>query len=137
MRIQRLLRTLAFAHALTRTTLASSLALSPSRVATSWLGEDVSAPGGRIVLNAFAIRDFLIGCSTLYSLRRGLPVRRIFLAGIAIELVELASTLSLQNELDEASPEIWNALALVGVIGGAILALGLDDEAQRQLAKAR
>lgn len=80
------------------------------------------------------MRDFLIGLATFHSLRNGLPVRRWFAFGILIEGAELLSTLAHPEDLDGASPEFWNAMGVVGVLGGALLALGLDDEAQRRLA---
>ena len=130
MTFQRMLRTLAFAHSSTRMVLAAGLAVSPGALGRSWLGSGVGSAGGRVALEAMAVRDFLIGLATFDALRNGRPVRRWFAFGVLIEGAELVATMARSDELDGTHPEIWNALGLVGVLGGAVLALGLDDRAE-------
>ena len=135
MTFQRLLRALAFAHSSTRMTLGVALAVSPGAVGRSWLGGGVGSGGGRVALEAMAVRDFLIGLATFHSLRKGLPVRRWFAFGVLVEAAELIATVGRADELDGTDPELWNALGVLGVVGGAVLALGLDDRAQEELAR--
>ena len=93
------LRTLAVAHAATRTALGLALLLAPRKAAEPWLGVGVARAGGRTAQNAFAVRDAAIGVGLLWSLHRGDRVRHWFRLGVAFEAIDSGATYIRRREL--------------------------------------
>ena len=125
---QPLVRSLAFAHAGTRTAIGLSLLLVPSRTARPWLGHGVEAGGGRVALHAFAVRDAAIGLAILRGLLRREPVRHWFRLGLGLELVDSGATVRYRRQLPEGrEPDAWALLGAAGLVGGAVIALLLEE----------
>ena len=127
-RLQPLLRGAAVAHAGTRTLIGASLLAAPGRW-RPWFGDVVDEGGGRVALQALGIREVVIGTGILHGLARRTPVRAWFALGVLLEVVDAGSTMRNRDRLPDGSGA--DALALFGAsgaIGGALLALLLDDE---------
>lgn len=121
-------RRLAIAHAGTRTLIGGVLLAAPSLSARPWLGEGVERGGGRVALQAFAVRDLGLGIGILRGLARNEPVRHWFCLGIAFELVDAGGTLRHRRDLpDGGVPDAWALLGLSGLVGGVIVALLLEE----------
>jgi len=118
---------MALAHALTRTAVGVGLLVSPA-AGRAWLGGSVDEGGGRVALQAFAVRDALIGLGQLHSLRKGYRVRHWFRLALAFELTDgLASMHQRRHLPDTAFPDAVALFALSGIIGGAAVGFGLDE----------
>ena len=127
--VQPWVRRLAYAHATTRVVLGSALLLAPSRSARPWLGPGVERGGGRVALQAFAIRDAALGIGMLRALARGEPVRRWFRMGLAFELVDSGATWVHRKDLPEGPvPDLWALLGGIGLAGGAVVAALLEED---------
>jgi hypothetical protein len=84
--------------------------------------------GGRVALQAFAVRDAAMGIGILYSLATGRPVRMWFRLGLAFEIVDSAATVWNRRDLPEGP--VPDAFALLGLGGRGIIdvvAVLLDD----------
>jgi hypothetical protein len=126
-RLQPTLRRLAVAHATTRTAIGAGLLVAPS-VGRPWFGPVVNDGGGRVALQAFAVRDALVGVGMLQSLRKGYRVRHWFRLALAFELVDAAATMRQRRHLpDTPFPDAVALFALAGIIGGAAVGFGLDE----------
>ena len=127
-RLQPLLRGAAVAHAGTRALIGASLLAAPARW-RPWFGDVVDEGGGRVALQALGIREVVIGTGILHGLGRRTPVRPWFALGVLLELVDTGSTMRHRDQLPSGKGA--DALALFGAsgaVGGALLALLLDDE---------
>jgi hypothetical protein len=92
------------------------------------MGPAVLEGGGRVALRAVGIREVVIGAGVLHSLAKGDPVRRWFALGLALETVDTAATLADRRHLpDDRGPDFVALLGASGFIGGALIALLLDD----------
>jgi len=126
-RLQPNLRRMAIAHAATRTAVGLGLLLAPA-TARPWLGPAVDKGGGRVALQAFGVRDALVGVGMLQSLRKGYPVRPWFRLALAFELVDAAATIQQRRHLPNTRiPDGIALFALSGIIGGAAVGFGLDE----------
>ncbi|MFL6205202.1 MAG: hypothetical protein ACJ739_07595 [Acidimicrobiales bacterium] len=126
-RLQPTLRRMAFAHAATRTVVGIGLLVSPT-AARAWVGPSADEGGGRVALQAFAIRDALIGLGQLQSLRKGYRVRHWFQLALAFELTDALATIRQRRHLpDGPLPDAVALFALSGIIGGAAVGFGLDE----------
>jgi len=118
---------MAVAHAVTRTAIGVGLLVSPA-AGRPWFGDSVDEGGGRVALQAFAVRDALIGLGQLYSLRKGYRVRHWFQLALAFELTDALATLQQRKHLpDTQFPDAVALFALSGIIGGAAVGFGLDE----------
>ena len=127
-RVQPWVRRLAWAHAATRAAIGAALFVIPSKTARPWLGAGVGRGGGRVALQAFAVRDAALGLGMLHSLATHQPVRKWFRLGLAFELVDSGATLLNRRELPEGSvPDAWALLGIGGLVGGAVVAVLLDE----------
>jgi len=118
---------MAYAHAAARTAVGVGLLVSPT-AARAWLGDSADEGGGRVSLQAFAIRDALVGLGQIYSLRRGHPVRHWFQLALAFELTDALATISQRRHLpDGPFPDAVALFALSGIVGGAAVGFGLDE----------
>lgn len=126
--LQTWVRRLAVAHAGTRMLLGGVLLAAPSLSARPWLGEGITRGGGRVALEAFAVRDLALGIGMLRGLARDEPVRHWFRLGIAFELVDAGATLRHRRDLpDGPVPDAWALLGVGGLIGGAVVAALLEE----------
>ena len=118
---------MAMAHAVTRTAIGAGLLLAPA-TGRPWFGRGIDEGGGRVALQAFAVRDALVGLGQLQALRKGNPVRDWFRLALAFELVDAAATLHQRRHLpDTRFPDAVALFALSGIIGGAAVGFGLDE----------
>ena len=118
---------MAFAHAATRTAVGIGLLASPT-AARAWLGPDADEGAGRVAVQAFGVRDALVGLGQLYSLRKGYRVRHWFQLALAFELTDALATLRQRRHLpDTPFPDAVALFALSGIIGGAAVGFGLDE----------
>jgi len=126
-RLQPTLRRLALAHAATRTAIGVGLLVSPA-VARPWFGTGVDEGAGRVALQAFAVRDALVGLGQLQSLRKGYRVRHWFQLALAFELTDALATMQQRRHLPGSRfPDAVALFALSGIIGGAAVGFGLDE----------
>lgn len=121
-------RRLAFAHAATRTALGGALLFAPKLSARPWLGEGIADGGGRVAMQAFAVRDLALGMGILRGLARDEPVRHWFRLGIAFELVDAGATVLHRQDLPEGRvPDAMALLGAFGFAGGAVVGALLDE----------
>ena len=126
--LQPWVRRLAVAHAGTRTMLGASLLFAPAATAHPWLGSGVQQAGGRVALQAFAVRDLALGLGMLRGLARGEPVRHWFRLGLTFELVDTGATIVQRRHLpDTRVPDGWALLGVAGLVGGGLVATLLDE----------
>ena len=126
-RLQPTLRRMAVAHAVTRTAVGLGLLVSPA-AARRWLGDSVDQGAGRVAVQAFGVRDALVGLGQLYSLRKGYPVRHWFQLALAFELTDALATMRQRRHLpDGPVPDAVALFALSGIIGGGAVGFGLDE----------
>ena len=126
-KIQPNLRRMAVAHAATRTAIGLGLLVAPS-LGRPWFGRGIDEGGGRVALQAFAVRDGLIGLGQLYSLRKGYRVRHWFQLALAFELTDALATMHQRRHLpDSKLPDAIALFALSGIIGGAAVGFGLEE----------
>jgi hypothetical protein len=119
---------MAWAHAATRVAVGTSLLAAPSRAGRPWLGPAADSGGGRVALQAFAVREAAIGIGLLRLLATGGPVRLWFRLALAFEVVDAAATAAQRRELpDTGFPDAVALFALSGVVGGSAVALLLDE----------
>ncbi len=126
-RAQPTLRRIAWGHALTRALVGTTLLVRP-RTGTTWLGPAVADGGGRVALDAFAVREAALGVGVLRSLALGHPVRLWFRLGVAFEVVDAVATLRQRRHLPAS--RLPGAVALFagsGAIGGIALGLLLEE----------
>lgn len=122
------IRRLAVTHAGARTVLGAALLLVPSLTARPWLGDGVTRGGGRVALQAFAVRDLVLGAGMLRALARNEPVRHWFRLGLAFEVVDAGATLRFRGDLpDGRVPDAWAVLGFAGLAGGAVVPALLDE----------
>ena len=118
---------MAVAHALTRTAIGMGLLVSPAS-GRPWFGDTVDEGPGRVAVQAFGIRDALVGVGQLYSLKKGYRVRHWFQLALAFELTDALATLQQRHHLpDTRYPDAVALFALSGIIGGAAVGFGLDE----------
>ena len=118
---------MAFAHAATRTAIGLGMLVSPA-AARRWFGTGTDEGGGRVALQAFAVRDAMVGLGMLHSLRKGYPVRDWFRLALAFELTDGLATMQQRRHLpDTPFPDAVALFALSGIIGGAAVGFGLDE----------
>lgn len=121
-------RRLAFAHAATRTALGGALLFAPRLSARPWLGDGIASGGGRVAMQAFAVRDLALGLGMLKGLARDEHVRHWFRLGIAFELVDAGATVLHRKELPEGHvPDAMAVLGAFGFAGGALIGALLDE----------
>lgn len=126
--VQPWVRRLAWAHACTRACLGLILLLAPRRTAETWLGPGVSRAGGKVALQAFAVRDAALGYGIMRGLARAEPVRHWFRVGLCFEVVDAGATLLRRRELpDTRTPDAWALLGAAGLVGGAVVAVLLEE----------
>jgi hypothetical protein len=119
---------LAFAHAATRASLGGAMLFAPRLSARPWLGEAVERGGGRVAMQAFAVRDLALGLGMLRALSRGEPVRHWFRLGVAFELVDAGATVLNRRELpDGPIPDAIAVLGAFGLGGGPVVGALLDE----------
>jgi hypothetical protein len=117
--MQRLLRRVAWGHALTRVLIGVGLLVRPA-LGRRWFGSAVDGGGGRVALQAFAVREAAVGAGQLRSLSTGRPVRLWFRLGVAFEVVDAVATMRQRRSLpDGPVPDAVALFAASGVIGGA------------------
>lgn len=81
-----------------------------------------------MALQAFAIREAALGIGMLQTLAKRQPVRRWFGLGLSFEIVDAGATLMHRGELPEGHvPDALALFALSGLVGGAAVALLLDE----------
>jgi len=120
------------AHALTRTAIGMGLLVSPA-AGRPWFGDRADEGAGRVAVQAFAVRDALVGIGQLYSLRKGYRVRHWFQLALAFELTDALATLQQRRHLpDTPAPDAVALFALSGIIGGAAVGFGLDEQAPQR-----
>ena len=116
----------AFAHAGTRVVLGAAFLVAADRVGRPWLGSAVDAPGGRAALQAFAIRDVIIGLGTMSALRHNARPRTWFRLGLLAEAIDVpAALLAARRGSGAARPEVMTIVGFFGLAGGAFLSLAL------------
>jgi hypothetical protein len=125
--LQPWLRRVAAGHAATRVAIGAALLVAPG-VTRRWLGRDVDSGGGRVAVQAFAIREAVVGIGILRALQQRQPVRHWFALGTSFEIVDAAATLRQRSTLpDGAVPDAVALFALSGIAGGGAVALLLDE----------
>jgi hypothetical protein len=118
---------MAAAHAATRAAVGITLLVAPS-LGRSWFGSAADAGGGRVAMQAFAVRDAAIGAGILHGLRRGHPVKPWFRLGLALETTDALATLVQRPHLpDTRFPDAIALFALSGIIGGAAVGFLLEE----------
>ena len=116
------------AHAVTRTAIGLGLVVSPA-AARPWFGDTVDQGAGRVAVQAFGVRDALVGVGQLYSLQKGYRVRHWFQLALAFELTDALATMRQRRHLpDTRFPDAVALFALSGIIGGAAVGFGLDEQ---------
>ena len=122
-----MLRRMAWGHGLTRALVGTTLLVRPT-AGRAWLGTGIDNGGGRVALQAFAVREAALGFGIMRSLKAGYPVRHWFRLGIAFEIVDAAATAAQRRELPSGGlPDAVTLFAASGAVGGAMLGLLLEE----------
>ncbi|MEU6582217.1 hypothetical protein [Nocardia sp. NPDC046763] len=126
-RTRALVRQAAWSQALARVAIGTGMLTAPGAVAKSWSGE-YDEDASSLPTRAFGTRDVVIGLGTLWSLRRGHPVRHWFVLGVALELVDATVTLNKRARLGRTGPpDTWELLTAAGLAGGIMVAAALRE----------
>lgn len=118
----------AFAHAITRVGIGTAFLLAPKRTVEPWVGPSYDTPAGRALLQAFAVRDILIGGAQLSALTRGSGARSLFRWGLLAEAVDVPAAMAAQKAGEVARPGVMNALGGMGLLGGVFLSVALPAD---------
>ena len=82
-----------------------------------------------MALQAFAVRDAALGYGIMRGLARAEPVRHWFRVGLCFELVDSGATLYNRRSLPAGrAPDAWALLGAAGLVGGAVVAVLLDED---------
>ncbi|WP_330181569.1 hypothetical protein OHB26_35185 [Nocardia sp. NBC_01503] len=124
---QGMVRQLAWSQALARIAIGTGMLTAPAVVSKSWSGE-YDEDASSLPTRAFGTRDVVIGLGTIWSLRRGHPVRHWFILGVALELVDATVTLNKRERLGVTGrPDTWELLTAAGLAGGVLVAVALRE----------
>ncbi|MTE12549.1 hypothetical protein [Nocardia aurantiaca] len=124
---QAMVRQMAWSQGLARIAIGAGMLTAPATVAKSWSGE-YDEDASSLPTRAFGTRDVVIGLGTIWSLRRGHPVRHWFVLGVALELVDATVTLRKRQRLGVTGrPDTWEMLTAAGLAGGILVATALRE----------
>ncbi|WP_156959751.1 hypothetical protein [Nocardia sp. BMG51109] len=127
LRAQPLVKQMAWSQGVARVLIGTSMFVAPTPVVGSWTGA-ADAAAVHLPMRALGLRDAVIGIGTLWSLRRGQPVRHWFTLGVAIELIDASVTVNKRYRLGNTGhPDAWELLTAAGLVGGVIVAAALRD----------
>ncbi|MFE3983171.1 hypothetical protein ACFXPR_01685 [Nocardia tengchongensis] len=126
-RVQGMVRQMAWSQALARIAIGTGMLTQPATVSKSWSGE-YDDTASSLPTRAFGTRDVVIGLGTVWSLRRGHPVRHWFVLGVALELVDATVTLNKRGRQGiTGPPDTWELLTAAGLAGGILVAAALRE----------
>lgn len=103
---------------------------APGWMGGIWVGRVAKRPDAQVMVRAFGVRDIALGAATLGALRAagpgGVGFRVLTGLGVAVDLVDAASTLAARDDLPDARVSAGVA-GLAAATGVAILASAADD----------
>lgn len=121
---------LASALAYGRIALGAAMVVAPGPVGGRWIGRAAGGADAAIAVRGLGIRDVALGAATLGTMKAtgtsGTGFKVLTGLGIAVDLVDVASTLAAGDDVPDA--KVSAAVAgLAAATGAAVLALSSDD----------
>jgi len=98
---------------------------APERLGRSWVGEDASRPGTRVILRALGFRDIALGAGTAEAALRGDP-RGWLAVSMISDLGDLAATVIGRGRIGSRGVAITSAVAGAGALAAGALLLASD-----------
>jgi hypothetical protein len=117
---------LMIAFAIGRFAFGAALVATPSRIGSSWLGEDADRPPVHIALRGLGVRDIALAGGSAAAALRVEPLRPWLIGLAAGDLVDLAATLAAGGSIPARAR--WGTVALAGgsAVAGVALAVAAD-----------
>ncbi len=119
-------RNTAKAMAIGRMALGAGLLARPAQTAHGWLGDDISRPVTRMLVQSIGARDLLLGAGTLLALQSGQPARRWVQVAIAADAADTVLTLLAFRSLPAVGRIATLAMTVGAAAGGLRIAGGVD-----------
>jgi hypothetical protein len=110
-----------------RIALGVSLILAPALTGRSYLGKEASRPVVRFVLRMFGIRDLVLGALQLATKGDKEASRKVMLAGIACDSVDVLAAWSAKDALPRWGRRLVLVAASSAVAGGGIALAQFED----------
>jgi hypothetical protein len=118
-----------FIYAFSAGRIAFGLALlaAPSKVGSSWLGEDAEREPVHIAIRGLGARDIALAAGGAAAAARGAAVRPWLIGCLACDLADIAATLAAGDRVPPRAR--WGTVGLAGAaaIAGAALTAAVDE----------
>jgi hypothetical protein len=100
--------------------------LAPRALGRAWVGPDGSSSAVKMIVRAFAIRDFALGLGTYLAVAKDAPVRGWVEAGMLCDTGDLLATLA--GPIGKARKLGLAMAALTGLASGVMSVSGIDQQ---------